>query len=565
MSSNENKNATAAKEPVMVTLEAGKQVEARTLKASDHVKAFDPVILVVTMLASCLGAIIGLELITRVGVNQNTSIIGALIAVVLSMIPGKVFRRFKNVHAQNLVQTSISGASYAAANAMILPIGIPVLMGRPDLLIPVLIGVTLATIVDGFLIYKVFDSPMFAATNPFPSGIATSETILALANRGKRSLLLFVGMGAGVAGKALGIPMDLFGVSWFGNVVAMLAFAVGSIVKGSLIPAWTAAVSVDGVVPTMITYLPHGAMIGAGLVSLVQAALVLSKKGKKIQEDTTSERTVSMNSMRKSLGLGFALYLGIALLLALITGIYSEMSVGKLVVWIVFAAFAAIASELVCGLSAMHSGWFPAMATALIFLMIGIMMGFPHMSLGILVAYTAATGPAFTDMATDLKAGWILRGRGANPEFEKAGRKQQFIAELVGYGVAFAMVLLMANTYFSQDLFVPTAKTYIATIEAGANFEIAKWLIIWAIPGAILQILGGHRQLGILFATGLLIGNTRNGLTVLVALLIRVCALRWKKQKAQDLLYILGAGCIAGSALYSFFNSTLKLANVRKK
>lgn len=252
MSSNENKNATAAKEPVMVTLEAGKQVEARTLKASDHVKALDPVIIVITMLASCLGAIIGLELMTRVGVNQNTSIIGALIAVVLSMIPGKVFRRFKNIHAQNLVQTSISGASYAAANAMILPIGIPVLMGRPDLLFPVLIGVTLATIVDGFLIYKVFDSPMFAATNPFPSGIATSETILALANRGKRSLLLFVGMGAGVAGKAIGIPMDLFGVSWFGNVIAMMAFAAGSIVKGSLIPMWTAAISVDGVVPAMI-------------------------------------------------------------------------------------------------------------------------------------------------------------------------------------------------------------------------------------------------------------------------------------------------------------------------
>ena len=89
MSSNENKNATAAKEPVMVTLEAGKQVEARTLKASDHVKAFDPVIIVITMLASCLGAIIGLELMTRVGVNQNTSIIGALIAVVLSMIPAR--------------------------------------------------------------------------------------------------------------------------------------------------------------------------------------------------------------------------------------------------------------------------------------------------------------------------------------------------------------------------------------------------------------------------------------------------------------------------------------------
>ena len=568
MSSNENKNATAAKEPVMVTLEAGKQVEARTLKASDHVKAFDPVIIVITMLASCLGAIIGLELMTRVGVNQNTSIIGALIAVVLSMIPGKVFRRFKNIHAQNLVQTSISGASYAAANAMILPIGIPVLMGRPDLLFPVLIGVTLATIVDGFLVYKVFDSPMFAATNPFPSGIATSETILALANRGKRSLLLFVGMGAGIAGKAAGIPMDLFGVSWFANLLAMMAFALGSIAKGSLIPMWTAAIGADAV-PTMITYLPHGMMVGAGLISLIQAALVLGKKSKKSAEkaaqDTTGERSVTMESMRKSLGIGFVLFLGIALLLAFITGIYAEMSAGQLVAWLLFAAFAAISSELVCGLSSMHSGWFPAMATALIFLVVGIMMGFPAMPLAILVAYTSSTGPAFCDMQTDLKCGWILRGRGANLEFEKAGRKQQFISELLGYCVAFVMVLLLANTYFDQGLFVPTTKTFIATIDAGANAEVAKWLLIWAIPGALLQILGGHRQLGILFATGLLIGNTRNGLTVLAALLIRIVVTRWKKQKAQDLLYILGAGCIAGSALFSFFSSTLKLAKVRNK
>lgn len=34
--------------------------------------------------------------------------------------------------------------------------------------------------------------------NPFLSGTAISETILALANRGKRSLLLFVCMGAGL-------------------------------------------------------------------------------------------------------------------------------------------------------------------------------------------------------------------------------------------------------------------------------------------------------------------------------------------------------------------------------
>lgn len=569
MSSTENKEVAAAKELVMVTIEAGKQVDVRTLKASDHVKAFDPMILVVTILASCFGAIIDLELMTRVGVSQNTSIIGALLAVVISMIPGKLFHRFKNIHAQNLVQTSISGAAYAAANAMILPIGIPVLMGRSDLMLPVLFGVTLAAIVDGFLVYKVFDSPMFAATNPFPSGIATSETILALANRGKRSLLLFVGMGAGIAGKAAGIPMDLFGVSWFANLLAMMAFALGSIAKGSLIPMWTAAISMDGVVPTMITYLPHGMMVGAGLISLIQAALVLGKKSKKSAEktaqDATSERSVTMESMRKSLGIGFVLFLGIAILLAFTTGIYAEMSAGQLVAWLLFAAFAAISSELVCGLSSMHSGWFPAMATALIFLIVGIMMGFPAMPLAILVAYTSSTGPAFCDMQTDLKCGWILRGRGANPEFEKAGRKQQFISELLGYCVAFVMVLLLANTYFDQGLFVPTTKTFIATIDAGANAEVAKWLLIWAIPGAVLQLIGGPRQLGIMFATGLLIGNTRNGLTVLVALLIRIVATRWDKKKAQDLLYILGAGCIAGSALYSFFASTLKLTNINKK
>ena len=130
----------------MVTMEPGKIVDARTLKASDHVKALDPVLLVITALTACLGAIIGLELITRVGVTQNTSITGALLAVVLSMIPLPLFKRFRNIHAQNLVQTSISGATYAAANAMIMPIGVPVLMGRSDLMFPMLIGATLPNV-----------------------------------------------------------------------------------------------------------------------------------------------------------------------------------------------------------------------------------------------------------------------------------------------------------------------------------------------------------------------------------------------------------------------------------
>ena len=82
MNKDKTKASPSPQESVMVTMEPGKIVDARTLKASDHVKALDPVLLVITALTACLGAIIGLELITRVGVTQNTSITGALLAVV---------------------------------------------------------------------------------------------------------------------------------------------------------------------------------------------------------------------------------------------------------------------------------------------------------------------------------------------------------------------------------------------------------------------------------------------------------------------------------------------------
>ena len=87
---------------------------------------------------------------------------------------------------------------------------------------------------------------------------------------------------------------------------------------------------------------------------------------------------------------------------------------------------------------------------------------------------------------------------------------------------------------------------------------MAKWLVIWAIPGAVIQWLGGHKQIGILFATGLLVGSTINGITILVALLIRYIAVK-RNPENEATLTILGAGALAGSALYSFFTATLGL------
>ena len=86
-------------------------------------------------------------------------------------------------------------------------------------------------------------------------------------------------------------------------------------------------------------------------------------------------------------------------------GLFAGLSAGMLLGFVLYAAFAAFVHELIVGLAAMHSGWFPAFAVALITLMIGIMLGFPLDALTLLVGFSAATGPAFADMGYDLKAG----------------------------------------------------------------------------------------------------------------------------------------------------------------
>lgn len=541
------------------------------IHASEHPKAYAPHILILNIVMSVLGAIIGLELIVRTGVAPNTSIVGALFAIIISRIPIAILKKYQSIHCQNLIQTSISGATFSAANCFLLPIGVPVIMGRMDLMYPMLIGSFLATIIDATILYKTFDSEMFPAEGAWPPGVASAESILAVVQKGKKALLLLAGMGIGIGGKMIGIPTDLLGVSWFGDFVAMAALGVGSLVigiiktNGFIIDIFGTSLPVitdlfgegaDLMAQPMFQYMPHGIMIGAGLISLIQCGRMLLKKSD--GNSAAGKFSSSMANMKKALGGGYVAYLIVAVLLAVITGIWSDMSMFQLIIWVIFSAFAAIASELIVGISVMYSGWFPGFATALIFLIVGMLIGFPAIPLGILVAYTSATGPAFSDMAYDLKCGYILRGCGQDQELELEGRKQQYYSEMIGFVVAFVLVAIMAGKYFDQGLFAPVDATFAATIEAGAGAGVAKWLVIWAIPGAIIQLLGGSRQVGILFATGLLVGSTINGLTILIALVLRYVLVKRNKENEQT-LNILGAGSLAGAALYSFFTATLSL------
>ena len=62
----------------------------------------------------------------------------------LGRLPLAALTRYKSIHVQNLAQSAISAATFGAGNALLLPIGIPFVMGRPDLVEPMCLGVFLA-------------------------------------------------------------------------------------------------------------------------------------------------------------------------------------------------------------------------------------------------------------------------------------------------------------------------------------------------------------------------------------------------------------------------------------
>src|SRR5262249_12162306 len=197
-------------------------------------------------------------------------------------------------------------------------------------------------------------------------------------------------------------------------------------------------------------YVPHGFMVGAGIVALVQVIMTISQRA-----EATKAVGRSDEELRGALQIGAVGYVAIAALIAAIGGLTSELSWPMLIAFVIYAAFAAFIHALLVGIAAMHSGWFPAIAVALITLIVGILIGFPRVALGLLVRFSAATGPAFADMGYDLKAGYILRGFGRSMSFELDGRRQQLYAAMLAFLVAIPIVWLAHSTYFAQGLVPP--------------------------------------------------------------------------------------------------------------
>jgi len=513
-----------------------------------------------------LGAIIGTQLITTLGITTNTALIGALGGMALGRVPLAMFARYRSIHMQNLAQSAISAATFGAGNALLLPIGIPFLMGMPELVLPLLLGVFLAMLIDGYLLYRMFDSEIFPAGGAWPPGIAAAEAIRAGDEGGRKLWVLGAGVLTGVAGEAaFGIPMSAFGVAFIGNIWALAMFGVGLLVRSysTLLFSGASFATIFPAGDITKAYLPQGFMVGAGLVALIQVVFLVMKDDKATPSGASAHHSAAY--VRRSLGFGSVAYVIIAMLLAGFGGLWTSMSAGMLIGFLIFAAFAALTHEIIVGLAAMHAGWFPAFGVAVVTLGIGILLGFPPIALTLLVGFTAATGPAFADMGYDLKAGFMLRGYGADPAFELEGRKQQLFAAMFAFVVAGVVVLLSHRFYMANNLVAPIDRAYVASIKAGASMEVARDLAIWDIPGALLQLAGGpKRQMSILFGTGLLIGGPLAGWAVLVGIVLRLIWTRLTEGQRRADMEVFAAGVNAGDAFYSFWDMGHKYFTIKK-
>jgi uncharacterized oligopeptide transporter (OPT) family protein len=98
-----------------------------------HPSLFEPATLPLIAILCVFGAIIGMQLLVSLGIAANTSLIGALVAMALSRAPLGIFKRYRSIHVQNLAQSAISASTFGAANSLLLPVSVPFVLGRTDL------------------------------------------------------------------------------------------------------------------------------------------------------------------------------------------------------------------------------------------------------------------------------------------------------------------------------------------------------------------------------------------------------------------------------------------------
>lgn len=523
------------------------QESKSTPKEKKRISSLEPGTLVFGILMAVLSAAICMQIIGQIGSTPNTSLIGAIFAMIVARIPFAATKKFRNLERQNYIQTIASAAGFSSANCGFVAVAILFIMGKSELIMPMAIGCIIGSVLSVFIIGRIFDSKIFPAHASWPAGVATASAIQAGDERGKKGFELLQGLIIGAIASFFKLPAAGVGIVFIANIFSMVALGVGLILRGY-------SAQIFNGFEIGKSNIAQGIMIGAGMVALIQTLVIIFKKNKKPHntEEVESTLTVSDQSCKKTIAGSLGLYVAGAAVIAVITSVFSEMSVGQTILWIVYAGIAATAAMILIGMAAMQSGWFPGFAIVTIFMTVGILVGFKPLPLAILVGYISAVGPCFADMGFDLKTGWIIRGKGADKEHELYGRKQQVIIEEIGVIVGIVMVMIFGMIFMNNKIMPPISSVFATAISAGADLSLLKELAIWAIPGAILQAAFGKKSVGILFATGLLINNPAYGIGILVAVVVRLIF-------GKEFMKVRSAGLLVGDGLFGFFSNIIRV------
>jgi uncharacterized oligopeptide transporter (OPT) family protein len=489
------------------------------------------------VLFAAASAAICAQINVRLGITPNTAVIGVLVAIAASRT---ILRRFRSPERQVMIETATSAGGFAGANIALVSFATLQLLGLGRLFAPLLAGIVVGMTLDIWLGYRLFGSRAFPAEAAWPDGEAVGRVIEAGDEGGRLARHLLQGVGAGIAGRLLSLPMAGVGIAFIGNPVALAALAAGLLVRGH---------SAGLGFPVVNSHLPHGVMIGAGLVQVCQTGWLFWRLRERRVDRISVPRKQGVATTAigaRDLGVHLLAFLAGAIVIAALAALWTSVSPAQLALWVVFAALAAVVHTIIVGYCAMLSGWFPSFAVAIALLLLAALLRFPLAALAMLAGYVLSTGPQFADLGYDLKSGWIIRGRGRDASHEAAGRRQQFWLQELGALVGVATAALAFGAYWKLGLVPPMSRVMATTISLTSDPSLVMDLAVGAAIGIASQLAGGGRRaVGILLATGLLLDNLIYGYALAAALALRAA---W----GTGPMAVRAPGLIAGDGIAGF-------------
>jgi len=517
------------------------------MKKSKRISALEPGTLILGIFLAVLSAAICMQIMGQLGTAPNTSLIGAVLVMIVARIPIMLAKKFRNLERQNYVLSIASSAGFTAANCGFVAVATMFIMGRNDLIVPIAFGTLIGSIIAVFSMGRLFDSKIFPARGSWPMGQAVAAAVKAGDEGGKKGIELLQGLAVGAVASFFGIPAAGVGIVFIANMITMAALGAGIILRGYGTYIFNGFdIGQSGIA--------QGIMIGAGFVALTQIIRSISKGNKKAltspisstsEKPKESEYEIKDSDTKKSLLASIGMFIIGAVAVALVTGIFSDMDLVMSIIWVIFAGSASVIVMILVGTASMHTGIAPAFAVVTICLTIGMMIGFPPVPLAVLVGYIGAVGMPLADTGIGLKAGWLIRRNGADKANEQYGRKHQIIIKQLGVVIGIAMSVAFGLTLVNNDVIPPMSIFYARTAFEAVNPALIRELVIWAVPGAVLQAVFGNKSVGLMLATGLLINNPIFGITLLVSIGIRMIA-------GTKHMGIRGPGLIAGDGLFGF-------------